>query len=279
MNRHQFLSILIGELRSIDPSELQDILQYYNEYFDDAGVENEANVIAELGDPKLLGAKLRASSAVRSLEENSAKSRGSAKAVWVAIVSIFAAPIALPIALALALVAFSIIIVIASLFFSLFVIGISLGVSAIFGLLAGFIALFELPSASITFFGMSIMLAGLCMLIVIPTIKLTTSFFKNLALLINKIILKKHGDNQNKQSKYNGNQNSQPSNNAAPYYYPYPPAYAPPTPPPTNTKPFPIPNPVQAINESSEANTSNVVELKQLDADAISTAVENDKSI
>lgn len=215
MNRHEFLSVLIGELRSIDPSELQNILQYYNEYFDDAGAENEAAVIAELGDPKALGAKLRASSAVRFLEEKPTKSGKSMKAVWIAILSIFAAPIALPIAIAIAAVAFSLFIVIISLFITFFAMGITFGAGALLGFLASIVALVDTPAASISFLGVGLLMTGFCLLTIIPTAKLTAYFFKSLALLINKGLVKKHSRNDR-------NKGTAPQ-------YPYPPAYSYPT--------------------------------------------------
>lgn len=52
MNRQEFLRQLESLLYSIPANERADALAYYNDYFDEAGIENEQNVIQELGSPQ-----------------------------------------------------------------------------------------------------------------------------------------------------------------------------------------------------------------------------------
>lgn len=55
MNRKQFMEQLERLLSDITEAERQEALEYYEGYFDDAGPENEGEVIRELGNPgKLL---------------------------------------------------------------------------------------------------------------------------------------------------------------------------------------------------------------------------------
>lgn len=51
MNRSEFLRQLAALLGGISEKEREEALQYYNDYFDDAGEENEADVLAALGTP------------------------------------------------------------------------------------------------------------------------------------------------------------------------------------------------------------------------------------
>lgn len=51
MNRVDFINQLERLLQSIAPGEREEALQYYNDYFDDAGKENEQEVIEALGNP------------------------------------------------------------------------------------------------------------------------------------------------------------------------------------------------------------------------------------
>ncbi len=61
MNRQEFLRQLAQLLEDIPEAERREALEYYNNYFDDAGPENEAQVIQELGgDPKKAAASLKA---------------------------------------------------------------------------------------------------------------------------------------------------------------------------------------------------------------------------
>ncbi|MEG0378184.1 MAG: DUF1700 domain-containing protein, partial [Eubacterium sp.] len=103
MNREKFLSILSRKLKKISFEDRQDILDYYNEYFDDAGIENEQQVIEELGAPAKLAVKLRGDLALKSLEN---KDKGKRMSILsIVLLSIFATPIALPLALGIAILA------------------------------------------------------------------------------------------------------------------------------------------------------------------------------
>lgn len=51
MNRVDFMNQLERLLQNIAPAERDEALQYYNDYFDDAGSENEQEVIEALGNP------------------------------------------------------------------------------------------------------------------------------------------------------------------------------------------------------------------------------------
>ena len=49
MSRWEFMRQLEELLSDISPNEREEALQYYNDYFNDAGRENEQEVIAALG--------------------------------------------------------------------------------------------------------------------------------------------------------------------------------------------------------------------------------------
>lgn len=60
MNRKEYMDRLEQFLLVLPEEEREEALQYYHDYFDDAGVENEENVIRELGTPEEVAAKIRA---------------------------------------------------------------------------------------------------------------------------------------------------------------------------------------------------------------------------
>lgn len=59
MNRSEFVAKLQEELQSIPSEERDSALKYYREYFDDAGAENEQQVIAELESPEIIAQGIR----------------------------------------------------------------------------------------------------------------------------------------------------------------------------------------------------------------------------
>lgn len=62
MNRIEFMQQLEMLLADISEAERADAIKYYNDYFDDAGVENEAGVIEQLGSPEQVAQNIKAES-------------------------------------------------------------------------------------------------------------------------------------------------------------------------------------------------------------------------
>ena len=60
MNRAEFMRRLTELLGEVSPMEREEAIQYYNDYFDDAGAENESSVIASLGSPEELARTIKA---------------------------------------------------------------------------------------------------------------------------------------------------------------------------------------------------------------------------
>ena len=60
MDRARFMQELEKLLADISETERQDALDFYNSYFDDAGAENEASVLRELGSPEKVAAIIKA---------------------------------------------------------------------------------------------------------------------------------------------------------------------------------------------------------------------------
>lgn len=60
MKRKEYMERLEQLLLVLPQEEREEALQYYSDYFDDAGIENEDRVILELGSPEEVAAKIRA---------------------------------------------------------------------------------------------------------------------------------------------------------------------------------------------------------------------------
>lgn len=67
MNREQFISRLDELLKDIPESERAEAIEFYREYFDDAGSENEDSVIKELGSPEEVAHNIREELAEKEL--------------------------------------------------------------------------------------------------------------------------------------------------------------------------------------------------------------------
>ena len=60
MNRVEYMTRLASMLQDIPVEERQEAMKYYNDYFDEAGEENEEKVAAELDSPEKVAAVIKA---------------------------------------------------------------------------------------------------------------------------------------------------------------------------------------------------------------------------
>ncbi len=106
MNRAEFMKKLRSELHKLPEDERNAALEFYEEYFDEAGVENEQQVIESLGNPKKVAAQIKSEYAMRQLdnEEIPTAKKGWSAFKW-AIVGICSAPISIPLAIVLVVLA------------------------------------------------------------------------------------------------------------------------------------------------------------------------------
>lgn len=99
MTKVEYLAKLDKYLRKLPKEDYQEAMDYFSEYFEEAGPENEAQVIAELGTPKEAARDIISRLLDEKIidQEKTPKSRVSM--VWLAILAILSAPVTLPLAL------------------------------------------------------------------------------------------------------------------------------------------------------------------------------------
>lgn len=196
MDKQTFLRRLEEGLRQLPPEEREDILAYHREYFQDAGPEQEAKVIQELGDPDLLARRLLseygeqppASPPPPSQPQPEAPKKKRPSGVLVAILAVLAAPIALPLAAALGAVAIAL--AVAALSVALVLMAVIVGVLVTgFALVAlGFSTLLLYPPAALVVLGAGLVCCGLGLFGVMPVVRLIQAMFRGLASLFRKAL-------------------------------------------------------------------------------------------
>lgn len=160
MDRNEYMKQMRHRLRRLPREDFGRAMEYFEEYFEEAGPEQEQQAIGDLGIPETAADQI-----VRELAvENAAKSNKSVKrgasAVWVGILAVFAAPIGLPLALAGGLLALSFVLVICSLLAALLITAFAVTLSVI-PLLGGSIwLLFKAPVDGLTNIGLSLIAVG-----------------------------------------------------------------------------------------------------------------------
>lgn len=216
MTRAEFMEKLKNLLSDIPEGERIEALNYYEDYFDDAGAENEAQVIKALGSPERVAGTIReglgehagnqgeftengysgygeyekdevVTYGTAKEQENTKKIRkkGNGGLILLLILAIFALPILGPVAIGIGSVVLGIAAAVAAVLLALVVAGIALLVSgaAIFAAAIG--CLFVTPAAAVMMLGLSLLLIGLGMLITVLGIWVLT---KAVPLVIRGIV-------------------------------------------------------------------------------------------
>ncbi len=160
MNRIEFMRQLEVLLSGITKDDQVDALQYYNDYFDEAGTENESDVIQELGSPEKVAKIIRESlgqdgennseysergySDTRFEEKDELLSKNREKnkipiLLLILGVLFIGIPVVLPLGLSGISVVFAIIVTILSLIFAVLIAGVALVVSGVAIIIYGLI--------------------------------------------------------------------------------------------------------------------------------------------
>lgn len=162
MNKYQYLNILDSRLKNALPKEeYHNVMQYYNEYFADAGMDREGEVIEELGDPENLAKKIiLESTGIPPKDEVSEKKHLS----WPFIILI--AIVGSPLWLTLFCVGITVIAVAASLIFSFGIVTAVMAFVSVVLFVGGITYLFTDIASALVVIGTGLLCGavGICML-------------------------------------------------------------------------------------------------------------------
>ena len=94
MTKDDFLTTLRTLIQDMPPEDRRDVMNYYTEYFEDAGPEREQEVLCQLGSPEQVAREVLGGGFAPARESAGAPKRS--RGLISAIAMICAAPIALP---------------------------------------------------------------------------------------------------------------------------------------------------------------------------------------
>jgi uncharacterized membrane protein len=207
-------------LADITEAEKDEALSYYEEYFEDAGPENEEEVISSLGSPEKVAATIKAGLSENAQEEGEFSETGYTNSYYdvkdevatvnnrkglggigtggwiiILILCLFALPILGPILLGIAGTIFGVLVAIAAVIFAVLVTGVALVAAAIAMVVAGFATLFATPIVGVALIGASLLVAGIGILIAIlgfwVVTKVIPPLFRGFVELIRKPFVRK----------------------------------------------------------------------------------------
>lgn len=183
MTRDTYLKQLQKYLKGLPQEDYQDTLDYFTEYFDEMGSENEAQAIAELGSPKKAARDILTNLYDKKVEAGHSKPH---QMFWISGLAILAAPIGIPLALTLLALFITFLILLASavlIAISACIVLFSFGIA---GLASGIhLWRYEISSA-LLFIGGGILCLALTPLATRLVIKLTVASYQAILTWIQK---------------------------------------------------------------------------------------------
>ena len=185
------MSRLRQALRGMPQEEIDSAISYYEEYLDDAGAENEGQVLSQLGSPEKVAAQIRADQVSRQMESAPKSAKKGISALWTVLLAVFASPIALPLAIAAAAVILSLAIVVFALLVTFVVCGAVIVIAGIAIAVMSLFVVLQSPSTTLLFFGVGLACAGVGLLLTVGGICLSRSCYWLLVKLTNRLRRKK----------------------------------------------------------------------------------------
>ena len=159
-NRGEFIAQLKEKLRNLTHDEVASAIAYYEEYFDDAGSENEQRVIMELDTPAEVASKIISEVTIKNLDGSKGTTIAGLNAIWVVTLGIFASPIALPLAIALVALVFSCVIVVLSFLLALAITAAALMAGAVVLLATSAVLIFSDFPTGLFFIGIAFIMGA-----------------------------------------------------------------------------------------------------------------------
>lgn len=192
MTKAEFLLNLQNRLCFLSAQELEKAMSFYSEAIDDR-MENgfsEEEAVADLGNIDEIVKNIEIELPITELVKNKVKKsrdKSDNKTLWI-ILTICTAPFWLPLAVAFCAIVFAIYIVIWAVIFCLYAALFSFAVTAVAGIFAGIIRGFLIsPAHGLMVIGVSIVCAGLFILLIKPVVLLTKKLIQLTALIAKKI--------------------------------------------------------------------------------------------
>lgn len=226
MNRAEFMEKLRELLSDISESEREEAINYYEDYFDDAGMENEQEVIAALSSPEKVaktikdglndvdaeqgefsetgfagyGDTVKDEVGYHGVQEKTKftdriKGLGTAGIVLILILAIFALPILGPVCIGILSTLFGILATVIAVVFAVAIAGVSLIIAGVAVFVAAFPTLIVSPAIGILLFGLALLLLGIGILLTIAGVwvawKLVPAIIRGVVRLVRKPFEKK----------------------------------------------------------------------------------------
>lgn len=164
MSREEYLRALSRELRRLPKDEYEKAMDYYVEYFEEAGPEKEQEIIKDLGSPKDVAAQIIMDAAMERMDKPQKSMKRGLSTVWMVVLAVCAAPIALPLAIGILALAGGVLVTAGTLLLCALLVEAGAVAAGVVAVVGGIILLFSHPLSAVTVTGMGLFMIGISIL-------------------------------------------------------------------------------------------------------------------
>ena len=190
MTKTEYLAKLTKYLRKLPQKDYEEALEYFMEYFEEAGPENEAQVIAELGTPKEAAHEVITRLLDEKIIEDKSSLRNKTTILWIAILAVLASPVALPILLFFLAMLMTLLMIIFAVIVTALALTFALLISGVYTFFTSF-SLLSVSLASTLFGGgLGLLMFGGALLLLLISFEICKLIVKLITLLIKWLIKK-----------------------------------------------------------------------------------------
>jgi len=190
MTRTEYIAKLTKYLRKLPQKDYEEALEYFMEYFEEAGPENEARVIAELGTPKEAAHEVISRLLEEKIVEDKSSLRNKTTILWIAILAVLASPVALPILLFFLAMIMTLLMIIFAVIVTALALTFALLISGVYTFFTSF-SLLNISLASTLFGGgLGLLMFGGALLLLLISFEICKLIVKLITLLIKWLIKK-----------------------------------------------------------------------------------------
>ena len=190
MTRTEYIAKLTKYLRKLPQQDYEEAIEYFMEYFEEAGPENEARVFAELGTPKEAAHEVISRLLEEKIVEDKSSLRNKTTILWIAILAVLASPVALPILLFFLAMLLTLLVVIFAVIVTALALTFALLISGIYTFFTSF-SLLNVSLASTLFGGgLGLLMFGGALLLLLISFEICKLIVKLITLLIKWLIKK-----------------------------------------------------------------------------------------
>lgn len=157
MNKQEYMRQLEIKLKRLPKDDFERAVEYYEEYFAEAGEEHEQKAIEDLGSPQEAADQIIKDFALNYSKEPVKDVKSGMNALWVGVLALFAAPLALPLMAAGIVLCFAMGIVVLSLLVALVLTAASTVLIGPFSIIAGFMSITKSVPVFLTCVGMGLL--------------------------------------------------------------------------------------------------------------------------